>query len=340
MVETFRRALYVSIKKQGTIFVATNFQPWRDYTPKAEWLDAWWTGHKLTHSQYIEHSMELRCGHAKRRRDWEDVLRSERERAIDEHLNHELAMIRAECPELPVKTFPTLNAFVDLFRRPQFRRPILAIVGGTNLGKSMLATKVLSEVARLLELPSFLEVTVEGDTLMDLSEFDLTKHAGVLLDGVGDVLMLKQHREALQGRPKKCRGGKSATMMYSYAFTLCRRAVVATMDLSAKNLHLLTTDHWLTDSKNVVVLRLSEPAWETDVAAVTSTVPMAEWSVGAVASWLEGMDMAGPAAILSAQGLDGADLLSFQSASAFACDLGTTPFVAKKVLRLRDEHCA
>ena len=56
-------------------------------------------------------------------------------------------------------------------------------------------------------------VTLEGDTLMDSSEFDLAKHAGVLLDGVGDVMMLKQHREALQGRPKKCRGGNSATMM-------------------------------------------------------------------------------------------------------------------------------
>ena len=127
-------------------------------------------------------------------------------------------------------------------------------------------------------------------------------------------------------------------MMYSYAFTLCRRAVVATMDLSAKNLHMLATDHWLADTKNVVVLRLSEPAWESDDAAVTSTVPMAEWSVGAVAAWLEGMDMAGPASMLSAQGLNGADLLSFQSASAFARDLGTTPFVANKVLRLRDEH--
>ena len=150
--------------------------------------------------------------------------------------------------------------------------------------------------------------------------------------------MLKQHREALQWRPKKCRGGKSATMMYSYAFTLCRRAAIATMDLSAKNLHMLSTDHWLADIKNVRVLRLSEPAWETADEVVASATPMAEWSVGAVASWLAGLDMAGPAAILSAQGLNGADLLSFESASAFAHDLGTTPFVAKKVLMLRDQH--
>ena len=62
--------------------------------------------------------------------------------------------------------------------------------------------------------------------------------------------------------------------------------------------------------------------------------------VGAAASWLEGLDMAGPAAMLSAQGLNGADLLSFQTAAEFARDLGTTIFVARKVLRLRDQQCA
>ena len=37
-------------------------------------------------------------------------------------------------------------------------------------------------------------------------------------------------------------------MMYAYPFTLARRAVVATMDLSARNLHLLRTDHWLSEA--------------------------------------------------------------------------------------------
>ena len=62
---------------------------------------------------------------------------------------------------------------------------------------------------------------------------------------------MKRHRESLQGRAKKCRGGKSATMMYSYVFTLCRRAVVVTLDLSAQNLHMFTKDHWLSDPLNV-----------------------------------------------------------------------------------------
>ena len=51
-------------------------------------------------------------------------------------------------------------------------------------------------------------------------------------------------------------------MMYAYPFTLCRRAVVATMDLSAKNLGFFDTHHWLSDARNVVVLRLTEPVFE------------------------------------------------------------------------------
>ena len=97
---------------------------------------------------------------------------------------------------------------------------------------------------------------MEDSTQLDLGDFDLSTHAGVLLDGVGDTLFLKRNREVLQGRPKVCKGGKSGTMMYAYPYTLCRRAVVATFDLSASNLELLQTDHWLSDSRNVMQLRL------------------------------------------------------------------------------------
>ena len=50
-------------------------------------------------------------------------------------------------------------------------------------------------------------------------------------------------------------------MIYAYPFTLCRRAVVATMDLSAANLEYFQEHHWLSDRRNVIVLRLSTEAW-------------------------------------------------------------------------------
>ena len=53
-------------------------------------------------------------------------------------------------------------------------------------------------------------------------------------------------------------------MVYSYPFTLCRRAVVATMDLSASNCDVFENHHWLSDDRNVIVLRLTSSAFECD----------------------------------------------------------------------------
>ena len=49
--------------------------------------------------------------------------------------------------------------------------------------------------------------------------------------------------QALQGRVKVSKDARSATMMYSYVYTLTRRGVVAMFDLSADNLALFTKDH-------------------------------------------------------------------------------------------------
>ena len=139
----------------------------------------------------------------------------------------------------------------------------MLIVGATNLGKSMVAASVLERVGTVLGIapPIFPELTVKDHDHLDFSGLNVTKHGGVLLDGVGDAMVLKKHREALQGRPKVLKGGRSQTMRYSYPFTLARRAVVVTMDLSAANLDLLESDHWLRDPQNITVLRLTAPAW-------------------------------------------------------------------------------
>ena len=110
-------------------------------------------------------------------------------------------------------------------------------------------------------LKEFLEVTVQDNGSMELSAFDVDKHAGILLDGIGDVQMLADNRETLQGRAEADTGGKSATMMHSYYFTWCRRGVVATLDGGARGLQLFSTHHWLSHTENVIVLRLAAPAW-------------------------------------------------------------------------------
>ena len=91
-----------------------------------------------------------------------------------------------------MKQFPEVARFLSYFDgRARERRPILAIVGETGLGKSLLAGEVLKEVGRRLGKADFLEVTVEDSGALDLSDFDPRAFSGVLLDGVGDALLLK-----------------------------------------------------------------------------------------------------------------------------------------------------
>ena len=71
----------------------------------------------------------------------------------------------------------------------------------------------------------------------------------------------KLNREALQGRPKVCKGAKSATNVYAYDYSFCRRAIVATLDLSAQHLDAFETDHWPPNALNAIVLQLTDKAY-------------------------------------------------------------------------------
>jgi len=334
---------YVSLMKKGTVETDTNYPPWHQCTPKAKWLEDMWAAQKLTEEQYAALSMQFGPGHSKRRRDALDVMRDGREEAVCRDVEAELKLLREAGVLRDAKSFAEVETFVEYFRGgPRLRRPALAIVGATNTGKSMLGGHVLQRVAEVLGLKEYLELTVEDSDVLDVGEFDRRTHAGVLLDGVGDAAFLKKHREVLQGRPKLCKGGKSGTMMYAYSFSLCRRAVVATFDLSAKNLGLLLTDHWLSDPRNVLVLRLREPAWDSGAApsVVRRRSPLEEmrsWSVDALAEFFTSADLGGPAETLQRAGVNGADMVAWSAPAELGTDLKLLPFTARKLLACRDE---
>ena len=127
-------------------------------------------------------------------------------------------------------------------------------------------------------------------------------------------------------------------MIYSYPFTLCRRAVVVTMDLAAKNLELFNTDHWLGNSKNCIVLKLSAAAWNDGSPPAPEPRPrdkMATWTCQNLHDDLEAHDMTGLAAQLHNQSVDGSDFLSL-SEEALTHELRLTPFAAKKLLKARE----
>ena len=159
----------------------------------------------------------------------------------------------------------------------------------------------------------------------------------MLLDGLGDVELLRRNRETLQGRPKITKGAKSPTMKHAYEFTLCKRAVVATCDLAAANLHLLQQDHWLREPTSVLTLCLDEPAW-VGAAVPPRMAPrdiMTSMSVGEVKAFLQQQDLSGPAAHLAANSVNGNDLLAFDEQQLVE-ELRCTLFASRKVIAARD----
>ena len=250
---------YVVVPKIGTFFEWADYLPFRDYAVEGWWIDNWLKSGKLTRATYLQIAAQITVGFQRRLTDVRAAENYEKQSAVEAHVAAELDGLGAL---LPMKMFPEVERFLAYFRAGHYRRrPMLAIVGGTNLGKSLLAGYILKLVGGILSLPQYLEITVESHDFLDFSDYDHRVHSGVLLDGVGDALLLKKNRELLQGRPKIAKGGQSGTMIYSYPFTLCRRAVVATFDLAAANLEALSEDHWLANELNVIVLRLAEKAW-------------------------------------------------------------------------------
>ena len=331
---------YVAVMKNGTVSAETNYVAWRDYVPNAQWLRSLWEGHKLSDELYAAYSQQFRAGHADRKRDLSELEADRKRQAVQRHVEKEFAELNATGMFRPARLFPETTSFVKSFEVVLPRRPLLAIVGGTNLGKSLLAADVLRRVGAVLGLTDYLEVTVEDDSFLDFADLDVQRHAGVLLDGMGDALVLKQNREVLQGRPKMCKAGRSPTMRFSTPYTLCKRAVVVTFDLSAANLHLFASDHWLSDSKNVTLLRLTAPAWETGaplgaVAASSPTELMKTWTVDNVVAFANARDLAGPAAALFSNAVNGLDLLALDL-DTLVNDARLTPFAARKVLSARD----
>ena len=111
------------------------------------------------------------------------------------------------------------------------------------------------------------------------------------------------------------------------------------MDLSAANLHLFKTDHWLKDPDNVVQLHVADPAWQTASGPAlplpTPRETVRSWTVAETVRFLQERDLEGPAHLCHASGVAGVDLMSI-SAEALVHDVRLTPFAAPKVIAARE----
>ena len=103
-------------------------------------------------------------------------------------------------------------------------------------------------------------------------------------------------------------------MMHSYLYTLASRAVVVTMDRSARNLHLVHADHWLSNPENCKALRLTSPAYVSPAAAAPKAPRpqeevMMSWSPQELHDFLSEWDLLALAVQLQSQRVAGSDFV-------------------------------
>jgi len=127
-------------------------------------------------------------------------------------------------------------------------------------------------------------------------------------------------------------------MVYAYPYTLCRRAVIATLDLAAENLHMFRTHHWLKDPSNVIVLELSSKAWQTNDDSAPATDRMTtikQWTVADIVRFIKEADVEGPAKLCHDSCVCGEDLLQITE-EALCTEVRLSRFAARKVIAARE----
>ena len=134
-------------------------------------------------------------------------------------------------------------------------------------------------------------------------------------------------------------------MIYAYPYALCCRGVVVTMDLSASNLDMFDTDHWLSSEQNCLVLRLTRPAFAAGEEEADLPKPedraatLMSWSVGELARFLTKKDMEGPAQQLRTQGVAGEDFAAVTE-QVLHKELHLSTFTSRKLIKIRDTYLA
>ena len=133
-----RGHFHVVVDKTGSYGVVED-RPFEAYAVEGWWLDNLLKAGKLTSGTYLAGAAKVTVGFAKRLQDCKAAERFEQDAALEEAVARDASALVGV--RRPMKAFEVVEELISLHDgSPRFRRPVLAIVGGTRLGKSMLAT--------------------------------------------------------------------------------------------------------------------------------------------------------------------------------------------------------
>ena len=112
----FRRAAlhglwYVYVMKDGTKHADSNYMPWRDYVPEAQWLVSLWNVRKLSHDKHKALSVVFRVCHLDRMRELAAVRMTEKVIQVRKHVEKEKEDLKSQ-PKTAYHTFAEIEEFV------------------------------------------------------------------------------------------------------------------------------------------------------------------------------------------------------------------------------------
>lgn len=143
---------------------------------------------------------------------------------------------------------PEAQGWLKCFSKDALRYPILVVIGPSRAGKTEWANSLFK---RALELKiGSLEHFPDR-----LREFRRGHHDGLVLDDIRDMAWLVRQQDKLQGKYNcELEFGSTAGGTCAYSKDLYAVPIVATVNYSTANQHLLHTDDWLGNAGNRLVV--------------------------------------------------------------------------------------
>ena len=363
-----RSFFYVWANKIGTCFdaggalcVSGNYGPsWSDshflYEVNGDWPEKLWKRYQLTHKQYREYLIRCRDRVPGRLRNLEEAMQGEGELLDEEELKENAARIHSNSSvHKPFKAFEIAQAWLRTFLQDSHRYALFLVRGVSRTGKTELAKSWFSN-------PCCMKI---GDLLSvfpaKMRRFDRRFHDGIVLDDIRDLQFIVNFQHVFQGKPdEEIWFAETPGGTRSYSKLLFATPFVATFNDSALNLDLLDKDDFLGNSENRIVLRLTEPPFETDelheeagvsnhplpLSAVEAPsrreqllADMQTWSAARAHTFLHHHDLFSAARLFKDNDANGADL-SRMSAMDLTNSLRCSPFLAEKIVRVREAYLA
>ena len=236
-------------------YVDGNYAPcWTElkctYQALGKWPETLWKQNKLSHDTYREYLHLCRDGVVSRKRNLDAVVdyevRATRAREITERASRIRSnpAIYQGFPEVP-----EAQAWLDKFKHDALRYPVLIVLGSSGSGKTEWAKSLFRNplVLRIGTLEHF------PDTMRS---FDRSKHDGIVLDDLRDLLFLHNHQDKVQGKyDSEVEFASTAGGTCAYYKDLFAVPFVATINESTKNLNALDENDFLRRSSNRVLVK-------------------------------------------------------------------------------------